>query len=323
MKRPSTRPRTRVGVRTLAACFGTLVACGGQSIRHIDDGSGGEPDEPPVVRGGSPSGGRGGAGAVGPLGGTGAFTGGSFTGGVSNGGSVPLGGTGGSIPTGGTGTAGTGGTAGTNECATNDPVGRPPPLQFGNDGIVRPGSNPYGISGAWYSFDDCSSATPAGLPCTQREPAWVGPDGLLGWFAFASEICVSGTAPRVERGPDGAPAYGLQWGFGVGISLNQGAPWNADRACVHGFVVDLSGQAPATIRINVVTPKTIGVSHFVEVPPAGTGTVVDFSTVRQGPWVAGPTPLDTTQITDLQFHVYTNEQAPVPYQFCVSGIRPW
>ena len=37
-------------------------------------------------------------------------------------------------------------------------------------------------------------------------------------------------------------------------------------------------------------------------------------------WVAGPTPLDLTQITDLQFHVYTNEQTPVQYHFCISDI---
>lgn len=36
--------------------------------------------------------------------------------------------------------------------------------------------------------------------------------------------------------------------------------------------------------------------------------------------VAGPTPLDLTQITELQFHVYANEQTPVQYHFCISDI---
>jgi hypothetical protein len=317
------RPRTRVafGAVPYAAALAALVACGGQSIRHVDDGAAGEPSDPPP-RGGASNGGRGGSGAVDP-------GGGSFTGGASSGGSIAIGGTGpggtggtgGSIAIGGTGAVGTGG-VGTGGCGG---VGGPvsiAPLSFGNDGIIHPGSNPFGISGGWYSFDDCADATAAGLPCTQREPSLLGPDGLTGWTTQSDRACASGTAARVELGPDGAPAYGLQWGFGLGVSLNQGAPWNAPNSCVTGFVIELLGTAPATLRINIVTPRTIGVSHFVEVPLGG-NVIVDFATVRQGPWVTNPTPLDPTQITDLQFHVYTNEQARVPYHFCAGDIHPF
>src|SRR5262245_22917777 len=110
MTQRSIRPTRRVGVRALAVSFATLVACGGQSIRHMDDGAAGEPDEPPTPRGGSASGGRGGS-RPGGTGGTGAFTGGTFTGGVSSGGTIAIGGTGGSIAIGGTaGTIAIGGT---------------------------------------------------------------------------------------------------------------------------------------------------------------------------------------------------------------------
>lgn len=302
-------------MRTLWVCFAVLVACGGQSIRHVDEGAGGEPDDPPP-RGGASNGGRGGTG-IDPSGGGGTFTGGTFAGGT---GGVITGGTGGSL--GGTGAGATGGVAGAGGgCTTLRKVGVISGLQFGPDGFVPPGSNPYGISGGWYSFDDCADASLLNLRCTVRTPAWVGPDGLAGWTIEQDLVCAQGTAPRVELGPDGAPAYAYQWGFGLGLNLNQGLPWNAANQCVRGFLVDIGGTAPATLRINVVTSKTNGISHFVEVP-LGQNAVVDFASIRQGPWVANPTPLDTTQITDLQFHVYTNEQAPVPYDFCVYNIRP-
>ena len=308
-------------MRTLWVCFAVLVACGGQSIRHVDDGAAGAPDDPPphggAANGGAANGGKGGTG-VDPSGGTGTFTGGAFTGGT---GGVIIGGTGGSI--GGTGAVGTGGVAGSGGgCTTLRKVGVRSGLQFGPDGIVLPGSNPYGISGGWYSFDDCADASLANLKCTERTPTLLGPDGLTGWTIVQDLVCARGTAPRVELGPDGVPAYAIQWGFGLGLNLNQGLPWNAANQCVRGFLIDIGGTAPATLRINVVTSKTNGISHFVEVP-LGQNAVVDFATIRQGNWVANPTPFDATQITDLQFHVFTNEQAPVPYDFCVYNIRPY
>jgi hypothetical protein len=307
-------------MRTLLVLFAALVACGGQSIRHVEEGAGGEPDDPPP-RGGAPNGGKGGSGAGDPAGGTGTFTGGSFTGGTGGVIIGGTGGTGGSIAVGGTGAFGTGGDPGVGGCTVLDKVGVRSGLQFGPDGVVPPGSNPYGISGNWYSFDDCADASLYNLTCTKRADVLLGPDGLPGWTIQQDLVCARGIAPRVELGPDGAPAYGLQWGFGLGLSLNQGLPWDAASRCIRGFLVDIGGNAPATLRINVVTPKTVGISHFVEVP-LGPNAVVDFTTIRQGFWVTTQTPLDTTQITDLQFHVYTNEQAPVPYDFCVYNIRP-
>ncbi len=312
--------------------FAALVACGGQSIRYTDEGAGGEPDEP--SRGGAPNGGKGGkggkggSGAVGPAGGSAPFTGGTSSGGsigvggtgaIGTGGSVATGGTGGSVGIGGSGAFGTGGAVG--GCGAVDPFPDPPSLSFGDDGLVYSGSNPYGISGGWYSFDDCSSAMSVGLACTARDPSLRGPDGLSGWVTQADRACASGTAPRVELGPDGTPAYSFQWGFGLGLNLNQSAPWDAASRCIRGFVVEILGSAPAMLRVNVVTPQTNGVSHFVETPLGG-NVIVDFATIRQGPWVANPTPLDTSMITDLQFHVFTNEQTSVPYHFCVSNIRP-
>ena len=318
--------------RTSLALFAVVVACGGKSVRYLDDdGTGGE-------SGDSSTGGRGGSGAVDPFGGT-SFTGGSFTGGSFTGGSFTggTGGTAGTIAVGGTsftgGTSGTGGTiaiggtsftggtagvVGTGGCPGHS---TPPPVVYWDlDGTIFANQNPYGINGGWYTFDDCADANGAGLGCTVRSPTLIGPDGARGWAVVGPQaICARGTAPRVQLAPDGTPAYALQWGFGMGFSLNGGAPFNASNACIRGFVFELTGSAPVTLRINVVTPKTIGVSHFTETA-LSRSAFVDFGSVRQGDWVLDPTPLDRTQITDIQFHVYTNEQAPTPFDFCVSYV---
>jgi hypothetical protein len=333
-RRPTFR---REGVKSLArtslVLFAVAVACGGKSVRYVDDdGTGGESGE-------SSTGGRGGSG-VDPLGGTsGSFTGGTSgtfpTGGTFPGGTTSTGGTfpvGGSSFTGGTGgtggtiavggssfTGGTAGVAGKGGCPGN--ITPPPVIYWDFYGAIYSNQNPYGINGGWYTFDDCGDASLVGLPCTARNPMLSGPDGQRGWAVAASTaVCASGTAPRVQIGPDGAPAYGIQWGFGMGFSLNGGAPFNAAAQCMRGFEFVLTGNAPVTLRINVVTPKTIGVSHFTETA-LSRNAFVDFASVRQGPWVPDPSPLDVSMITDIQFHVYTNEQAPTPFEFCVDYVR--
>jgi hypothetical protein len=261
---------------------------------------------------------------VDPFGGS--FTGGTFTGGTSGtfptGGTFPGGttGTGGTFPVGGTSfTGGTAGVAGKGGCSGD--IAPPPVISWDFDGTIYYNQNPHAINGGWYTFDDCSDASLAGLPCTVRNPMLIGPDGNRGWaIATSTAVCASGTAPRVQIGPDGTPAYAVQWGFGMGFSLNGGAPFNAAAACIRGFQFALTGNAPAVLRINVATTKTIGVSHFKETALSSLAFVA-FDEVRQGVWVPNPSPLDITQITDIQFHVYTNEQTTTPFQFCVQNVR--
>jgi len=316
--RALTTARVASLARTSLVLFAVAVACGGKSIRYEegDDGTGGEGDDPST-------GGRGGSGAVDPFGGT-SFTGGTFTGGTS--GTISVGGTsftggrggqGGTVPIGGT--SFTGGTAGKGGCPGN--AGTYPVITWDFYGTIHYNQNPYAINGGWYTFDDCGDASLVGLPCTVRSPTLIGPDGNRGWaIATSMAVCASGTAPRVQIGPDGVPAYGSQWGFGMGFSLNGGGPFNAAAACIRGFQFELTGNAPATLRINVVTPKTVGESHFTETA-LSRSSFVDFGAVRQGDWVQNPSPLDLTQIMDIQFHVYTNEQTPTPFEFCVNNVR--
>jgi hypothetical protein len=315
--------------RTSLALLAVALSCGGKSVRYVEEATGGEGDDPTTGgRSGSSNGGRGGSGAVDPFGGTsgtsGAFTGGTFTGGSA--GTLAVGGTaftGGTSGTGGTiprgGTSFTGGTAGTGTGGCYS--GPEPVLVWDRYGSIFPNQNLYGLNGGWYTFDDCDDAVLVGLPCTVRSPALIGPDGEYGWtVARTTTVCASGSAPRVEIGPDGVPAYAIQWGFGMGFSLNGGAPFDAVSQCIRGFVFELFGTAPATLRVNVVTPKTLGESHFVETPLSSMA-FVDFASARQGSWVVNPVPLDITQVTDIQFHVYTNEATTTPFNFCVNNVR--
>jgi hypothetical protein len=292
-----------VAVRSLVL-VALLAACGGKSVLHTDGDS--TDDDDPSASGGSSG-----------FGGTAAPSGGApFTGGVSSGGAFP---TGGSISVGGTGTGGTisvGGSGGVSICGVG-----PDLVPWDSNGVIWPGTNDFGNQGAWYTADDCSSVLP-GFECTTRDITISGPDGQTGWRTSENEVCVRGLAAKVELKADGTPAYAEQWGFLAGFTLNAGMPWNATEHCVDGVEFQIAGVAPAVIRVNLSTTSTQGAAHFSQVPVvAGDHVHIPFDAFKQGSWVTNPTWLDPSQLTSLEFHVFTNTASNTYFEFCISYVR--
>jgi hypothetical protein len=325
------------------------TACGGISTRHVgenESGSGGNGETGGNGSGGRGSGGRGSGGSTTGVGGVGAdggaFTaggvggvgggdGGSFAGGVgASGGVGAVGGVGvgGTIPVAG-GIGGVGAFGGSGAVGGSVPVGGQPSVPYRipweSNGYVSPHENQFGIEGNLYFSTDCAAASTAGLPCTEGDPNFVGPDGQVGWALSDVVACVRGSAPQVINDPTtGMPAYDLQWGALLGIALwdpASGATVDATSRGIIGFTFDIVGVAPSDVRVNLVTPETIGVSHFFTVPLPGVNGTVLFSEVLQGPWVLMPRPFDPTQLSSIEFHVYTNASAPRPFDFCIMNLR--
>jgi len=187
------------------------------------------------------------------------------------------------------------------------------------NGRIEWSENSFGVLGTWYTADDCANRTPE-LDCTARNRAFTGPDGQMGWQTSENIVCTSGTAPKVALKADGTFAYAEQWGFLAGFTLNAGMPWNANERCVAGIQFDVSGFEPAILRINAVTLETQGIAHFAEVA-IPQSVVLPWSAFAQGSWVPVRTPLDTTQLTSIEMHVFTNTGSPTPFGFCVSNVR--
>jgi hypothetical protein len=306
-----------------------MTACGGISERHVGDNEGGSGGDGGT--GGPATGGRGGKG-VGAIGGS------SATGGGVDGGSTFTGGTGatgGSGANGGKGafggTAGT--TAGWSSSGGTVPVGgfpsggapsNPYAIPWYESGYVSPEANLFGIEGQLYFATDCESASVSNLPCTQPNNSLLGPDGQYGWAVSSTVACARGIATQVSVDPvTGFPAYDLQWGVLLGIRLYQPGleVFDAKAYGVGGFLVDIAGVAPGDLRVNVVTLETVGTAHFVTLPTQQRDAAILFDQAQQGAWIPNPVPLDTSRITGIEFHVYTNANAPQPFDFCISNLR--
>jgi hypothetical protein len=195
-------------------------------------------------------------------------------------------------------------------------------LVWDQDGFVAPDANPFAVQGPFYFYSDCDP--PSGLPCTKPDAALTGADGKPGWSVDATHVCVKGTAVQVENA-----MFAAQWGAGVALDLNSkggepGTPavkgtFDLAHAGIRGFSVDISGTAPARIRINLTTPG-IADSNFVDAKVPGT-TTFDVADAKQGTWVLDKVPLDPTKVEALQFQVFTTAATPTPYDFCIDAIR--
>lgn|GEM_PF-4446325 len=229
----------------------------------------------------------------------------------------PPGSTAGAGGSGGTATsmAGTGGTGGA-------VVSPGTALGWGVDGFVAGDTNPYAIEGPFYSYSDCDP--PSGLPCSMPDPALTGADAKPGWSVDAGKVCLKGTAVQVQDS-----MFAAQWGAGLALDLNSkggelGAPavkgtFDLVQAGIKGFSVDITGTAPARIRINLTMPG-VPDSSFVDAKVPGT-TTFNVADAKQGTWVTSKTPLDPSKIEALQFQVFTTAASPTPYDFCVTAIR--
>jgi hypothetical protein len=123
--------------------------------------------------------------------------------------------------------------------------------------------------------------------------------------------------------------FAAQWGAGLALDLNSkggepGTPavkgtFDLSQAGLRGFSVDISGSAPARIRINLTMPGVTD-SNFVDAKVPGT-TTFNLADAKQGTWVKDKVPLDPTKVEALQFQVFTNAASATPFDFCIDAIR--
>jgi hypothetical protein len=195
-------------------------------------------------------------------------------------------------------------------------------LVWDASGFVAADTNPFAIQGPFYFYSDCEP--PSGLPCTIPDAALTGADSKPGWSVDTTHVCVKGSAVQVQD-----KMFAAQWGAGLALDLNSkggepGTPaakgtFDLQRAGVRGFSVDISGAAPARIRINLTMPG-VADSSFVDATIPGT-TTFNVADPKQGSWVTDEHPLDPTRVEALQFQVFTNAATATPYDFCVDAIR--
>ena len=114
------------------------------------------------------------------------------------------------------------------------------------------------------------------------------------------------------------------WGAGIALELNDlppQQPYDTVAHMVKGFCFELTGPTiPSTsIRVAFPTKDVPDDVYFSAVTTPGQHTVL-FSDTAQGSWVTKKVPFEPTLVMLLQFQIPSTTTAPVPWNFCISGL---
>jgi hypothetical protein len=218
------------------------------------------------------------------------------------------------------------------------------------------GTNAAGVRGAWWATGDDYDFT--GTPGTGNCPMAGFTDGQCSSIVtpvpgkpFAPNptgtgMCTTGIAAQVINGDGGTPAYSVIWGDMIGFDLNDppgfyndaGAPI-ADAGLTSKGQYDAKAHTVTGIAFDIDTPPAMG-NLRVEFQTMGTennaaywgGAISNASPVFPGhnqlhwsdvggpSYLTNPPPFDPTKLEDVDFHVISNTNAPVPFSFCISNI---
>jgi hypothetical protein len=328
------------GGTTLGAATGTVqslaAGCGVLAVNlmavGVDAGTG---------KGGS-GGGIGGRAGVGGTGGGG--TGGRGTGGGGTAGGGSRGGTGGGGTAGGGSGGGTGG---------GIPSGVS--LKPSADGFVQDSVS--GVVGAWYVYGDSigpnlgpanadfedSACGAAGFTMDQCSKIAAPAPGqsFMPTDLATGEMCTSGTAALVIADASGNLNYSAIFGAGIGFNFNSpggdaGAVGYFDMTPFTGISFDFSGSAIASQMIRVNLPFK---NQHANNAPYLQGATQNFTSLSNGQHVVfhwsdiggpmylttqtppiSPPAFDKTMVQAIQFQVFSNAAAAIPYSFCVSNL---
>lgn len=186
-------------------------------------------------------------------------------------------------------------------------------------GWVAGTSNPCGIQGAWYTYNDCDTS-PGDCTLDQR------PQPRTPIQNENAKMCTSGTT---------VPINGdfKKWGAGIALNLNQPpVPANENdknpiSQLLHplkGFSFRLSGDGiPNPIRVNFPTAATADTAHFKPIVDGIAGTYqVLFSEAVQGSWVEASDRIELVHgdILEVQFQVPGEKSTNVSFNFCIEEL---
>lgn len=221
-------------------------------------------------------------------------------GGVGGGGVGGAGGGGGISGVGGVGGGGVGGAGGAGGGTGTGLVLLPA------DGFVSGSTNGVGIQGYFYTYGDGFGT--------------INPASFVG---AGNQICVNGSTATVVGGD-----FGTYYGSGLGVSLNQAegtnttaGPYDATAHGLLGFSFTITGATvPPTLSVSL---KLVGsnVAYCKLLSGGGPATVL-LSEVQAdctGAAPGGGLPSGAA-IEALQWHIGGAQDAPVPFDFCVTNL---
>ncbi len=186
-----------------------------------------------------------------------------------------------------------------------------------------------GIRGQWFAETDSDDCHKKGKHPATACSRFVTPDPRSPSFRPTGDLgmCVVGVAAQVIAGPDGNPDWTNMWGARIGLTLNDGQPYDAAAHRVTGLAFHIDSEPPPNAGLRVQLP-----SHPSNDPPSWGGAAAEISPVHAGrnefrwrdvagpPYIENPPAVDPSHLLSITFAVPTRSAGANSFSFCISQL---
>jgi hypothetical protein len=204
------------------------------------------------------------------------------------------------------------------------------PLVADRSGRVDPATTgTTGIRGRWFASADTDDCRERGKHPASECSVLIAPDPSAAGFEPTQDLgmCAMGVAAKAIAGADGNPDWSHIWGVHVGLTLNDGAPYDALEHRITGFAFHIDVEPPrgAGFRILFPTPSiddaALWGGSVSETSPVHAGrNEVRWKDVGGPPWVANPRPFDPTRLVSLVFQIPSTASGATSFAFCIDQL---
>ena len=186
-----------------------------------------------------------------------------------------------------------------------------------------------GIRGRWFASTDEDDCRKKGKHAAVECSRFVTPDPRAPSFRPTEDLgmCAVGVAAKSVAGADGNPDWDNIWGARIGLTLNDGEPYDARAHGVTGLAFHIDSEPPPNAGLRVQLP-----THPGNDPPLWGGAAADTSPVHAGrnefrwsdvagpPYVENPPALDPAHLLSIQFTVPTSPAGAKSFSFCIGRL---
>jgi hypothetical protein len=192
------------------------------------------------------------------------------------------------------------------------------------------------IRGRWFAAIDADVCRKKGKHAAGECSLFVTPDPLAPSFRPTGDfgMCATGVAAKAIPGPDGNPDWKNIWGARIGLTLNDGEPYDATAHGVTGLAFHVDSEPPpnAGLRVQVTGHRNGNENENENEPPLWGGAKAEISPVHVGgnevrwtdvggpPYIENPPALDPRHLISIVFSVPTAPAGAKSFSFCINQL---
>lgn len=143
-------------------------------------------------------------------------------------------------------------------------------------------------------------------------------------------MCTVGVGAKVTRNAANGADWDNVWGASIGLTLADGAAYDASANGVTGFAFHIDSEPPPGGRLRVqlagpdlptMQPRPFWSGASSETSPVHAGrNEFRWADVGGPIWVDQPPRFDPTHLVSIVFHVPTRAAGAVVFSFCISDL---